>query len=361
MASFRNRAAMSYNKGAMKAAVLTGPGTIDVRDWPAPEIKADDDVLLRVKTVGICGSDLHYFHEERVGDTVMTYPVVLGHECAAVVEGTGSGVTRVKPGDRVAVEPAVSCGACDQCRSGRSNTCRKLSFLGHPKERSGALAEFVVMPEESCFPLPEALTFTQAALAEPLSIALHAANLAGKLGGRTAAVLGSGPIGLSIGLIALAEGVAAIYMTDKVAARVRAADREAGAGWVGNPLETDIVREILGLAPEGLDVVFECCGKQEALDQAVELLKPGGTLVLVGIPLESRVSFDINRLRRRELRLQNVRRQNRCVGPALRMIADGRIRIDFLASHTFPLAEAQKAFDTAFHYRDGVLKALVTP
>jgi len=345
----------------MKAAVLTGPERIEVRDRPKPGIKDATDVLLRVRTVGICGSDLHYFHEERVGDTVMTYPVVLGHECAGVVEQTGPGVTRVKPGDRVAVEPAVSCGVCDQCRAGRPNTCRALSFLGHPKERSGALAEFVVIPEESCFPLPGALTFAQATLAEPLSIALHAVNLAGDLKGRTAAVLGSGPIGLAVGLVALAEGAAATYMTDKVAARVRAADREAGARWAGNPLETDAVREILGRAPGGLDVVFECCGKQEALDQAVELLKPGGTLVLVGIPLESRVSFDINRLRRRELRLQNVRRQNRCVGPALRMIADGRIRVDFMATHTFPLEETQKAFDTAFHYRDGVLKAIVTP
>jgi L-iditol 2-dehydrogenase len=345
----------------MKAAVLTGPGRIEVRDRPKPEIKDKTDVFLKVRAVGICGSDLHYFHEERVGDTVMTYPVVLGHECAAVVEETGRDVKRVKPGDRVAVEPAVSCGVCDQCRAGRPNTCRALSFLGHPKERSGALAEFVVMPEESCFPLPETMTFAQATLAEPLSIALHAVALAGGLKGRTAAVLGSGPIGLCAGLLALGEGAAATYMTDKVAARVRAADREAGARWAGNPLEADVVREILDRAPGGLDVVFECCGKQEALDQAVELLKPGGTLVLVGIPLESRVSFDINRLRRRELRLQNVRRQNRCVAPALRMIADGRIKVDFLATHTFPLKDTQKAFDTAFHYRDGVLKALVTP
>ncbi|MGA2533881.1 MAG: alcohol dehydrogenase catalytic domain-containing protein [Candidatus Aminicenantales bacterium] len=345
----------------MKAAVLTGPGKIEVRDWPKPEIREKTDVLLRVKTVGICGSDLHYFSEERVGDTVMRYPVVLGHECAAVVEETGRGVKQLKPGERVAVEPAVSCGSCDQCRAGRPNTCRALSFLGHPKERSGALAEFVVMPEENCYPLSERMTFAQATLAEPLSIAIHAVNLAGNLRDRTVAVLGSGPIGLSVGLVALGEGAAAVYMTDKVKARILAAAREAGAMWTGNPLEADIVKEILERVPGGLDIAFECCGQQEALDQSVELLKPGGTLVLVGIPLEGRVSFDINRLRRRELRLQNVRRQNRCVGPALRMIEDGRIKIDFMATHTFRLKEAQKAFDTALHYRDGVIKALVTP
>jgi L-iditol 2-dehydrogenase len=340
---------------------LTGPGKIEVRDWPKPAIKDKSDVLLRVKTVGICGSDLHYFSEERVGDTIMHYPVVLGHECAAVVEETGRGVKHLKPGDRVAVEPAVSCGSCDQCRAGRPNTCRALSFLGHPKERSGALAEYVVMPGENCYPISSRMTFAQATLAEPLSIGLHAANLAGNLKGKTLAILGSGPIGLSVGLITLGEGAAAVYMTDKVEARVRVAAREAGAAWAGNPLEVDIVKEILDRAPGGLDVVFECCGQQEALDQAVELLKPGGTLLLVGIPLEGRISFDINRLRRRELRLQNVRRQNQCVGPALRMIEDGRIRVDFMATHTFPLEKAQKAFDTALHYRDGIIKALVTP
>jgi L-iditol 2-dehydrogenase len=345
----------------MRAAVLTGPGKIEVRDWPKPGLTGKTSVLLRIQTVGICGSDLHYFSQERVGDTVMNYPVVLGHECAAVVEETGPGVKRLKRGDRVAVEPALSCGACDQCRGGRPNTCRKLEFLGHPKERSGALAEFVVLPEENCFPLSEEMTFIQATLAEPLSIALHAANLAGNLKGKTVGILGCGPIGLGVGLVALQAGVAATYMTDKVALRVRTASREAGARWAGNPLETDIVRDILERVPAGLDFAFECCGQQEAINQAVELLKPGGTLVLVGIPLEERVSFNISRLRRREIRLQNVRRQNRCVAPALRMIADGRIRVDFMATHTFPLEEAQAAFDTALHYRDGVLKAIITP
>lgn len=343
----------------MKVAVLAGREKIEIRELPRPGIQKETDVLLRVRTVGVCGSDLHYFSEERVGDTSVVYPVVLGHECAATVENTGSGVGRVRPGDRVAVEPAVSCGGCDQCRGGRPHTCRALSFLGHPEERSGALAEFIVMPEENCHLLPEGVSFAQATLAEPLSVALHAVQLAGSLGGSIVAVLGSGPIGLAVARTALVGRAAAIYMTDPVEARVRAAVRYAGAVWAGNPLETDVVREILGRVPEGLDVVFECCGKQEALDQAVDLLKPGGILVLVGIPIESRVSFDVSRLRRRELRIQNVRRQNRCLGPALRMIADGLIDVDFMLTHSFPLVEVQKAFETALHYRDGVLKALV--
>ncbi|HSA96111.1 MAG TPA: alcohol dehydrogenase catalytic domain-containing protein [Acidobacteriota bacterium] len=345
----------------MKAAFLTGPGRIEVRDGPAPEIKQDRDVLVRVKTVGICGSDLHYFAEPVVGDTVMTYPVVLGHECAGVVEKIGPGVARVKPGDRVAVEPAASCGTCDQCRAGRFNTCRSISFLGHPKERTGALAELIVVPEESLFAIGARMTFAQATLAEPLSIALHSVNLAGALEGKTVAILGSGPIGLSIGLAARLVKAASVDMTDKIDDRVAAARTKAGARWTGNPLKTDVVREILALEPDGVDIVFECCGKQEAVDQAVEVLKPGGTLLLVGIPLDRRVSFDISRLRRRELRIQNVRRQNQCVGEALRLIAEGCLDLDFMATHTFPLAETQAAFETAFHYRNGVIKTLVAP
>ncbi len=343
----------------MKAAVLAGPERIEIRDLPRPAIQQDSDVLLRVLVVGVCGSDLHYFSEERVGDTRVDYPFVLGHECVAVVEETGRGVGRVRPGERVVVEPAVSCGACDQCRDGRPHTCRALSFLGLPQERSGALAEFIVMPEENCHPVPERLTAAQAVLAEPLSIAIHATNLAGSLAGRTVAVLGSGPIGLAVALCARAEGIAAAYMTDAIEARVGAAARRAGALWAGNPLETDVVHAVLARAPAGMDFVFECCGKQEALDQAVELLKPGGTLVLVGIPIERRVSFDVSRLRRRELRIQNVRRQNRRLGRALHMLAERPADFDFMITHTFPLERAQEAFETAFHYRDGVIKALI--
>lgn len=345
----------------MKAAILVSRRTIRIEERPKPAISSEREVLLRVETVGLCGSDLHYFGEERVGDTVMDYPVILGHECAGVVEETGGRVEKVKEGDRVAVEPAVSCGACDQCTSGRRNTCREISFLGHKDERSGALAEFLVMPEECCYPIPDDMTFVEATLAEPFSIGLHAKNLAGSITGRTVAVLGSGPIGMSVGLAVLQAGAASLYMTDKIDARLKAAVEHVGAEWTGNPLRSDIVADIMARIPEGLDLVFECCGQQEALDQAVEILKPGGSLLMVGIPVESRVSFRISRLRRKEIRLQNVRRQNHCVGPALDLIDKGSVNVDFLATHTFPLEAAQQAFDTAANYEDGVIKALVQP
>jgi L-iditol 2-dehydrogenase len=344
----------------MKAALLTGVRTIEIREVPAPQLVREDDVLVRSRAVGVCGSDLHYYLSGHVGADTVSYPFIPGHECAGIVEAVGKAVTRVKPGDAVVIEPAVSCGTCDQCRTGRPHTCRRLLFLGHYGELTGGMAEFTLAPERNCVPLPAKMTVVQGALAEPLSIALYAAGLAGSVRGKTAAVLGAGPIGLCLVMALKAEGSGLIYATEKIEARLQAAVK-AGADWTGNPDREDIVAEVRARESLGLDVVFECCGEQAALDQGVALLKPGGTLVVVGIPLEPRVTFDSSIVRRREIRVQNVRRQNKCLERAVAMIHGGRIKPDFLATHSFLLGEAAAAYETAATRRDGVIKAIVTP
>jgi L-iditol 2-dehydrogenase len=343
----------------MKAALLTAPGQLELREVPAPVLERDDDVLLRTKLVGICGSDLHYFSSARVGDLEIRYPVRLGHECAAVVEDAGPAVTRLKRGDAVSVEPAVSCGTCDQCLAGRPHTCRRLRFMGSPGQSDGALAEFLVMPERNCHPLPPGMTPALGVIAEPLSIGLWAVTLAGRVEVRSVGILGAGPIGLSVLLGTRVKGARSVYVTEKVKARLEAAKR-AGADWTGNPERADVAAEILRLEPLGLDVVFECCGKQEALDQAVRILKPGGTLVVVGIPVEERMSFDSAKLRRKEIRVQSVRRQNGCLEKALGLLAGGTVDAGFMATHAFPLDRVRQAYDTALNYRDGVIKAMVS-
>lgn len=344
----------------MKAAFLTGVRSIEVREAPAPRIAKDDDVLVRSQAVGVCGSDLHYYLSDKVGGDTVKYPFIPGHECAGVVEAVGKAVTRVKPGDAVVVEPAVSCGVCDQCLYGRPHTCRKLLFLGHYGELTGGMAELALAPERNCVPLPAKMTVVQGALAEPLSIAVYAAGLAGSVRGKSAAVLGTGPIGLCLAMTLKAEGAAAVYATEIVETR-RTAAAAAGADWSGDPDREDVVAAIRSRESLGLDLVFECCGEQSALDQAVELVKPGGTLVVVGIPLDERVSFASGKLRRREIRVQSVRRQNRCLEKAVAMIHTGRIKVDFLATHFFKLDKAREAYETAAERRDGVIKALVTP
>jgi L-iditol 2-dehydrogenase len=346
------------SQGRMKAAVLAGPRKIEVREALLPSLQRETDVLIRVAATGICGSDIHYFCEGKIGDQVVEYPFVAGHECAGIVEQVGRRVTRLKSGDRVVIDPAVVCGTCDQCLSGRPNTCRNLLFLGAPGELQGSLSEFVVIPEGNCHRLAGSVSWAEAVLVEPLSIGIYSLKLMGDTGDDKIAVLGSGPIGLSVLLAAQASGVRVTYATDKIEARLKAA-RTAGAGWSANPERTDIVAEIREREPGLLDAVFECCGDQAALDQAVDLLKPGGKLMILGIPPSNRVSFDIHRLRRREIGVINVRRQRHCFPDAVRLIEKKRVDVRFMATHEFSLEQAARAFELAAGYGDGVIKAVI--
>jgi len=344
----------------MKAALLTGIRKIEVREIPEPELTKDSEVLIRLGAVGVCGSDIHYYSEGGIGDQIVRYPFIVGHECSGTVEKVGPSVRRLKPGDRVVVDPAIVCGACDQCLAGRPNTCRRLLYLGTPSQLSGALCERIVMPEENCFLLPAGLTLEEGVLVEPLSIAVHSLKLTGEPVPDTVAVLGAGPIGLSVLLAARAAGVRAVYMTDKIDGRVEVA-RKAGAPWVGNPDREDIVARIRSLAPAGLDAVFECCGDQSAFDQAIDSLKPGGCLLIIGIPTGDRISFDIHALRRRELSLHNVRRQRFCVREAIDLIKNKQVDVRFMATHRFALEDARQAFELAAGYSDGVIRAIISP
>ena len=344
----------------MKAALLTDIRKIEVMDVPAPSIQSETDVLLRVDAVGICGSDLQYYSTGRIGSDVVQFPFIIGHECVASVEEAGKNVKKIKPGDRVVVDPAVSCGTCDQCMDRRPNTCRNLRFLGCPGQLEGSLAEYIMMPESNCYPLEKGIDTKWGILAEPLSIGIFSFRLLGKSPVSSVAVLGAGPIGLSVGLAAKDIGIPKIYMTDKIDVRLEAAQK-AGASWAGNPDRLDIVTKILANEPTGLDAVFECCGDQEALDQAVELLKPGGKLSIVGIPETDLVTFDAHRLRRKELSIQNVRRQNDCVSDAIDLISRKKSDLGFMVTHSFHLEDTQKAFDLVENYRDGVIKAIIQP
>ncbi|MFO7820875.1 MAG: alcohol dehydrogenase catalytic domain-containing protein [Lentisphaeria bacterium] len=342
----------------MRAAVLTGVRKMEMRDIPVPEIKSPTDVLLEIKRVGVCGSDVHYYTTGRIGSQVVDFPHIVGHECSAVVVETGSAVTELKKGDRVAVEPAIYCHECDQCCAGRENTCRNLKFLACPGELQGCLTEYIVLPAENCFPIPDAMTFEEAALAEPLSIGMYAVQQSIPMHGARIGILGAGPIGLSAMLPAIARGASACYVTDRLNYRCQNA-REHGAVWAGNPDSTDIVSTVREKEPLLLDAVFECCGQQEALDQALQILKPGGKLMLIGIPEFDRYTFPADIARRKEICIQNVRRQNGCVQPALEFTAAKGTNPSFMVTHHFPLENTKQAFDLVDNYDDGVIKAMI--
>jgi L-iditol 2-dehydrogenase len=342
----------------MKAVYLTAPGQFATRDVPDPELAGPGDVRLTLQAVGVCGSDLHYYRTGRIGSQVLTAPWIMGHECTAVVESIGSAVTALRPGDRVAVDPLIACGRCDQCLSGRANTCRQQRFLGCPNQQHGCMCQLLVMPAECCFRVPAHLSPGSAVMVEPFAIALHSQRLWGDPAGKSIGILGAGPIGLCVLAALRLAGARAIAITDRLAYRLDMA-RSLGATSAHHTERSDVVREISAAHPDGLDAVFDCSGEQAALDQGVALLEPGGTLVIVGIPEIDRISFDISALRRKELAVINVRRQNDCTGDAVEILGSGRLDLDPVITHHFGLAESKQAFDLVANYGDQVQKALI--
>ncbi len=342
----------------MKAMVLTDLLKIEIVEKPDPAIKKADDVLVKMKSVGVCGSDIHYYKEGRIGNQIVNFPFTLGHEGSGIVEKVGAGVRNVKKGDRIAFDPSMPCFKCDQCLAGRPHTCRNIIFMGCPGQAEGCLSEYIIIPSSSCYPISEKITFEQAALSEPLSIGLYATMLAGKLKNTRIAVLGSGPIGISVMLSANHYGAERVYMTDLLDERLAIA-KSMGAHWTGNPDKEDIVSSILQEETLQVDVVFECCGKQEALDQAFTLLKPGGKLVIVGVPSFENWIIGTEEMRKKELVIQNLRRQNEALHPTLELISSGKIRPEKMVTHTYSFDQVASAFDLVAGYKDGVMKAMI--
>jgi len=342
----------------MKAMMLTGIRQMEMKDIPEPVLINPNDVKIKMSVVGICGSDIHYYTQGQIGSQKVVYPFTVGHEGAGVVVETSPAVKRVKPGDTIAIEPAMPCWKCDQCLAGRHHTCRKLRFLGCPDQAEGCLMEYIVMPEESCFPLTGKLKPDHGSISEPLAIGVYAVKKSGGVKNLKIGIFGYGPIGMSVMLAAIAEGAKSYYVTDKIEKRLAIALKEKSTLTI-NPLEAAVVKTILEKEKSGLDVVFECCGQQEAFDQAIDVLKPGGRLVVVGIPEFDRWSMNVETTRRREISLQFIRRQVDCVEPTLEMMKNGIIDIGNMVTHRFPFSKTKEAFDLVAGYEDGVMKAMI--
>ncbi len=342
----------------MKSMMLTGIRQMEMKDIPKPMIVNDNDVLIKMKTIGVCGSDVHYYTTGKIGSQVVQYPFTVGHEGAGQVEMIGDAVTHVKPGDRIAIEPAMPCFECDQCLEGRYHTCRKLKFLGCPGQADGCLSEYIVMPESSCIPISDSLSYDQAAISEPLAIGVYAVKQSIPMKGKNVGILGFGPIGMSVLLPALAQGASKVYVTDKIKERNELASK-SGAFWTGNPDEEDVAVSIIDKEPQMLDVVFECCGQQSAIENAVDILKPGGKLMIIGIPEIDTWTFPVDKLRHKELTITNVRRQVDCVEPALEMMSDGSVDVSLMPTHRFKFEDTKAAFDLVSNYEDGVMKAMI--
>jgi L-iditol 2-dehydrogenase len=348
---------MSELQNTMRASRLYGVRDLRVEDQPRP-VPGPGEVLLKVAAVGTCGSDVHYYVEGRIGDQVVTAPITMGHEFSAWVADLGDGVTGLDVGQLVAVEPAIHCGECECCQHGHPNLCPNVRFCGTPPI-DGVFAEYAVMPAENCFPLPEGFTPAEGAMLEPLGVAIHTVDLAHLKPGYTVAVLGAGPIGLLTAAVARAAGAGEIYVTEPLAYRREFALQHV-ADVALNPDNTDVVAEIMRLTGgRGVDVAFEAAGAPETPDQAARVTRPGGKVVVAGIPSEDAMAFTASVVRRKGLTIKMVRRMKHTYPRSIALVQKGMVDVASLATHTFPLERIAEAFEIVAAYDDGVLRAII--
>jgi len=330
----------------VRAARLHAVGDLRVGEEPEPAAGAGMS-LVRVTAVGICGSDLHWWDEGAIGDATLAHPLVLGHE------GTGMIAEGPRRGERVAIDPAITCGTCRACRDGYANLCYRIRFAGHG-ETDGMMRELMAWPADLLHPLPDTVTDADGALLEPLGVAIHSVDLGHLPFAGTASVVGCGPIGLLLIGVLKAAGASSVLAVEPLAHR-RAAASRYGADLVADPGVMDL-RELTGA---GVDVAFEAAGSDEAVRVAVESVRPGGRVVLAGIPGDDAIRFQASVARRKGLTIAMVRRMNHVYPRAISLAARGVVDLGALVSRRAGLGEVKEAFGEAAR-RTG-LKVLIEP
>ncbi len=334
-----------------QAAVLHGPRDLRLERRPTP-VPAVDEVLLEIRSVGICGSDLHYYDHGRIGSRVVREPLVLGHEAGGTVAAIGSSVTRHGIGSRVCLEPGVPCGRCRECRTGQYNLCPDIRFYGSPP-LDGALTNYLAVHEDFVHPLPDTISDQAGALIEPLAVALWACQAAALRAHKRVLVTGSGPVGLLAAQTARALGAADVVITDVRPERLEAAAR------LGVAEALDPRTEPLAGSEPRFDALIECSGHSGALEGALDALRPGAVVVLVGMG-ENRVTLPLDLLQRRELWVTGRFRYANVFPAAISLAANGRVDLEGLITHRFPLEAAAEAV-VRTKTDPSVLKAVVTP
>ena len=336
----------------MLAAKLTEKQHIEVVECPDP-VPGPGQVLVRVHAVAICPSDVRIYNEGHAGGVVPEQPLTLGHEFSGVVEQVGERVTEVAPGDRVAVEPSWHCGTCDLCARGLFNICRDIVFPSFPPT-DGAMAELIACPAHSVARLPASVSFTDGALLEPLGVSVHAVRLAESPTDQSAAVLGAGVIGLGILQTLLAYGVPHVCLAEPREARRRLATALGAVSAAPN------ARDLAEAGP-GPAVVFEAAGEVEAIQEAMQLVAPGGRVVVVGIPKEEQFVLDAPTPRRKELALVFVRRSRNALPEALRLVGEGQVTFANYPTLVLPLPKADQALALAAQDMGEYVRIIVNP
>ncbi len=343
--------------GTMKVAVMEGIGKMGYTQRPIPAPK-EDEVLVKLEYVGICGSDMHYYETGAIGDYVVEPPFVLGHEPGGIVVEVGSKVKHLKVGDRVALEPGKTCGHCEFCRQGKYNLCPDVVFFATPPV-DGVFQEYVAHEAALCFKLPDNVSTLEGALIEPLAVGFHAANQGGAHAGQTAVVMGAGCIGLVSMMALKAEGVSRVYVVDVMQKRLDKA-LELGADGVINGRDEDAVEAVRRLTGgAGCDLVIETAGTEITTRQAIHMAKKGANLVLVGYSKTGEMTLPMSLVLDKELAFKTVFRYRHIYPMAIDAVAAGKVNLKGIVTNIFDFDDIQNAMDKSVSDKANIVKAVV--
>ena len=343
----------------MKAAVLTELKKIEVREFDIPAI-SDNEVLVKIEYCGICGSDAEFFEEGQIGTRIVNYPLVLGHEASGEIVSVGTAVKNYEIGQKVVIEPGLPCGHCEFCRQGRYNICKNMKFLSCPPN-DGLFCQYVAVPADTVFPLPDSMNTLTGALMEPLAVGMHAAAIGRVEAPKTVIILGAGCIGLCTLLCCKHRGAARIIVCDLFSKRLELA-KKLGADEVVNASECDSVKEIIRLTNgEGGDVVFETAGNKVTTSQTSYLARRGGTIVIVG-NVQGDVPFNFRNLCTAEIELETTKRYCNAFEKCLSAINTGSIsaeKLNLIIDNIFPMDDIQNAFTQFIENKKDMTKIVI--
>lgn len=344
-------------KKTMKVAVMNGIGKMGFEERPIP-VPEDNEVLVKLEYVGICGSDIHYYETGRIGNYIVEPPFVLGHEPGGVVVEVGKNVKHLKVGDRVALEPGKTCGHCRFCREGKYNLCPDVIFFATPPV-DGVFQEYVAHEADLCFKLPDNVSTLEGALIEPLAVGFHAANQGGAHAGQTAVVFGAGCIGLVSMMALKAEGVSKVYVVDIMQKRLDKA-LELGATGVINSKEENLIEKINEITGgEGVDLVIETAGTEITTRSAIEIARKGSTIVLVGYSKSGEMTLPMSLFIDKELTFKSVFRYRHIYPMAIEAVAAGKVNLKGIATDIFKLDDIQNAMDRSVRDKADIVKSVV--
>ncbi|EDT16389.1 NAD(P)-dependent alcohol dehydrogenase [Clostridium perfringens] len=344
-------------EGKMKVAVMNGIGKMDLIERDIPIVK-ENEVLVKLDYVGICGSDLHYYENGRIGDYIVEPPFVLGHEPGGVVVEVGNKVKHLNIGDRVALEPGKTCGHCEFCKTGRYNLCPDVIFFATPPV-DGVFQEYVAHEADLCFKLPENVSTLEGALIEPLAVGFHAAIQGGARIGQTAVVMGAGCIGLVSMMALKAMGVSNVYVVDIMEKRLEKA-LELGATGIINAKEKNAIEEVMKITNNnGCDLVIETAGTEITTVQAIHMAKKGSNIVLVGYSKSGEMTLPMSLVLDKELTFKTVFRYRHIYNMAIEAVASGKVNLKGIITNEFDLDDVQKAMDYSVNNKADIVKAVI--